>query len=126
MPPSSSLIITVTGATTGFGRLTAQTLALAGHVVYGGFLHAANKEPEPFEEAASFSKQHNVQLHGIQLDVTSDSIIQTAVDRIVSEQGRIDVVVHNAGHMNFGPAEAFTPQQFMDLYEGKLNQNLLS
>ena len=32
-------------------------------------------------------------------------------------QGRLDVVVHNAGHMVLGPAEAFTPQQLADLYD---------
>ncbi len=119
MASSSSLVIVVTGAATGFGRLAAQTLARAGHIVYGGFLHSSDKDSEPFGEAATFSKEHNVQLHGIQLDVTSDSIIEQAVDTIISEQGRVDVVVHNAGHMNFGPTDAFTPEQFMTLYEGK-------
>lgn len=114
----SSLVIVVTGAAAGFGRLTAQTLARAGHVVYGGFLHASDKDKKPYEEAAAFSKKHNVKLHGIQLDVTSDSIIKQAVDTIISQQGRVDVVVHNAGHMNFGVTEAFTPEQFMSLYEG--------
>ena len=33
------------------------------------------------------------------------------------EAGRIDVVIHNAGHMSFGPAEAFTPEQFAELYD---------
>jgi len=31
--------------------------------------------------------------------------------------GRLDVVIHNAGHMVFGPAEAFTPEQFAELYD---------
>jgi NAD(P)-dependent dehydrogenase (short-subunit alcohol dehydrogenase family) len=35
----------------------------------------------------------------------------------VAESGRIDVVVHNAGHMMFGPAEAFTPEQFAQQYD---------
>ena len=37
--------------------------------------------------------------------------------KIVAEQGRLDVVMHNAGHMSFGPAEAFTPEQFAELYD---------
>ena len=116
---SRSLVIVVTGAATGFGRLTAQTLARAGHVVYGGFLHASDRDNKPYEEAAAFSKEHAVKLYGIQLDVTSDSIIKQAVDTIISQQGRVDIVVHNAGHMNFGVTEAFTPEQFMSLYEGE-------
>jgi NAD(P)-dependent dehydrogenase (short-subunit alcohol dehydrogenase family) len=35
----------------------------------------------------------------------------------VSENGRLDVVIHNAGHMVFGPAEAFTPEQLAELYD---------
>src|SRR6201999_244513 len=35
----------------------------------------------------------------------------------IAAHGRIDVIVHNAGHMVFGPAEAFTPEQFAQLYD---------
>lgn len=37
--------------------------------------------------------------------------------KIISVHGHIDVVVHNAGHMDFGPAEAFTPEQLAELYD---------
>jgi len=36
---------------------------------------------------------------------------------IIAEFGRLDVVIHNAGHMVFGPAEAFTPEQLAELYD---------
>jgi NAD(P)-dependent dehydrogenase (short-subunit alcohol dehydrogenase family) len=39
------------------------------------------------------------------------------VARIIAESGGIDVLVHNAGHMMFGPAEAFTPEQFAQQYD---------
>ncbi len=45
-----------------------------------------------------------------------------AIEKIVTAHGRLDVVIHNAGHMVFGPAEAFTPEQFAQLY----NVNVLS
>ena len=37
--------------------------------------------------------------------------------KIVTENKRLDVVIHNAGHMVFGPAEAFTPEQLAELYD---------
>jgi NAD(P)-dependent dehydrogenase (short-subunit alcohol dehydrogenase family) len=39
------------------------------------------------------------------------------VERIIGNSGRVDVVMHNAGHMAFGPAEAFTPEQYAELYD---------
>jgi NADP-dependent 3-hydroxy acid dehydrogenase YdfG len=60
---------------------------------------------------------HSVDLHSIELDVLSQESTDAALKTIISENGRIDVVVHNAGHMVFGPAEAFTPEQFAQLYD---------
>lgn len=122
---SHPLVILISGASTGFGLLTAHTLALAGHTVYAGHLHSPSKDPAPYDAASAFSKQHNVQLKSIELDVTSDEVIKRCVDEIISTEGQIDVVVHNAGHMNFGPAEAFTPEQFMKLYDGNSSHLLL-
>ena len=44
--------------------------------------------------------------------------IAAAVDAIVGEHGRIDVLFHNAGHMVYDPSEAFTPEQLGELYDG--------
>jgi NAD(P)-dependent dehydrogenase (short-subunit alcohol dehydrogenase family) len=41
----------------------------------------------------------------------------TGIQEIISRNGRLDVIVHNAGHMVFGPAEAFTPEQLAELYD---------
>ncbi|WP_307610306.1 SDR family NAD(P)-dependent oxidoreductase [Pseudarthrobacter sp. W1I19] len=43
--------------------------------------------------------------------------MQAAIDKVIAEQGRIDVLVHNAGHMTTGPAEAFSVGQFASLYD---------
>lgn len=37
--------------------------------------------------------------------------------RLLAEAGHLDIVIHNAGHMVFGPAEAFTPEQLAELYD---------
>jgi NAD(P)-dependent dehydrogenase (short-subunit alcohol dehydrogenase family) len=118
MAAQTPLVIVITGAGTGFGRLTAHALASAGHIVYGGLRGSRERQPKQYEEAQSFSKQNDVKLYPIQLDISSEEIVQQAVKTIISEQDHIDVVVHNAGHMNLGPTEAFTPEQFVELYEG--------
>jgi NAD(P)-dependent dehydrogenase (short-subunit alcohol dehydrogenase family) len=49
--------------------------------------------------------------------VTSQASVDAAVARVEGEHGRIDVLIHNAGHMVTGPAEAFTPEQLAELYD---------
>jgi NAD(P)-dependent dehydrogenase (short-subunit alcohol dehydrogenase family) len=51
------------------------------------------------------------------MDVASQKSIDAAFKQILDENGRLDVLIHNAGHMVFGPAEAFTPEQLAELYD---------
>lgn len=110
-------IIIITGASSGFGALTARTLAKAGHIVYASMRDTGGRNAPQVEDARKFAKQNGVDLRTIELDVASQASADAAVDAVVSENKRLDVVIHNAGHMVFGPAEAFTPEQFADLYD---------
>src|SRR5262249_39356039 len=58
-----------------------------------------------------------VDLRTVELDVSSQESADGAIRQILDEAGRLDVVIHNAGHMGFGPAEAFTPEQIAELYD---------
>ncbi len=53
----------------------------------------------------------------LELDVQAQDSADQAMAEIIAQCGRLDVVVHNAGHMMFGPAEAFTAEQFAQLYD---------
>ena len=53
----------------------------------------------------------------LELDVQDETSVASAVTTIIREHGRLDVLVHNAGHMVFGPSEAFTPEQLAELYD---------
>jgi NAD(P)-dependent dehydrogenase (short-subunit alcohol dehydrogenase family) len=68
-------------------------------------------------EAGNYSTEHGATLLPVELDIADDASVRAAVDRIHDEQGRLDVLVHNAGHMVTGPTEAFTPEQLADLYD---------
>lgn len=112
-----SKTILVTGASSGFGELTSYQLADAGHVVYASMRGLTARNAAKAEQARTYAAEHGVDLRTLELDIQDQDSVDAAVARIIAEQGRIDVIVHNAGHMAFGPAEAFTPEQFASLYD---------
>jgi NAD(P)-dependent dehydrogenase (short-subunit alcohol dehydrogenase family) len=114
---SEKAVVLVTGASSGFGRLTAEALAKAGHTVYASMRDVAGRNAKNAAEMAATSARDSVDLRAIELDVQSESSANAAAEQIIAETGRIDVVVHNAGHMMFGPAESFTPEQFAQQYD---------
>jgi NAD(P)-dependent dehydrogenase (short-subunit alcohol dehydrogenase family) len=113
----SKHVILVTGASSGFGLMTAQSLAQAGHTVYASMRETAGRNAPQVAAVAAWAAEHNVDLRTIELDVQSDASAEAGVAAILSQAGRLDVIVHNAGHMVFGPAEAFTPDQFIQQYD---------
>jgi NAD(P)-dependent dehydrogenase (short-subunit alcohol dehydrogenase family) len=110
-------VIIVTGASSGFGLMAAQGLAQAGHTVYAGMRDTAGRNARQVEALKQFAADHKIDLSAIDMDVVSQSSVDAAVEQIMGARGRIDVIVHNAGHMSFGPSEAFTPEQFAELYD---------
>ena len=79
----------VTGASSGIGEATAQRLVMAGYKVYGTSRRAAKASQRSFEL--------------LPLDVTSDESVEAAVGEVLRSEGRIDLLVNNAG---FGIAPA--------------------
>ena len=110
-------VIVVTGASSGFGRLAANGLAEAGHTVYASMRETAARNAPQAADVKAYARAKGADLRTIELDVGSQSSVDAAIRAIITEHGRLDVVVHNAGHMVFGPAEAFTPEQFAELYD---------
>ena len=110
-------VIVITGASSGFGALAARALAKAGHTVYASMRDTAGRNAPEVKAAKEFSSENNVDLRTIELDVMSEESVTAAIQKIIADNGRLDVVIHNAGHMVFGPAEGFTPEQLAELYD---------
>jgi len=105
-------VILITGTSSGIGRLAAETLALAGHRVYASMRGTASAN---HEAAEALSK---IPVRVIDLDVTQTESVSHAVQAVIQEAGRLDVLINNAGHMSIGIAEGFTEaqvQQQMDV-----------
>ncbi|MCV9907676.1 SDR family oxidoreductase [Brucella sp. HL-2] len=110
-------IILVTGSSSGFGRLTSEALARAGHTVYASMRDIAGRNSVNVAQMLEMTCRQKIDIRPIELDVQSEVSVDRAIENIVTEAGAIDVIVHNAGHMMFGPAEAFTPDQFAQQYD---------
>ncbi len=103
--------ILITGASTGFGRDTAETLARAGHNVF-----ASMRDPK------AKNRLHADALRGqdievVELDVTDTQSVDRAVAEVIAKAGRIDVLINNAGVLAAGVSEAFTPEQATALFD---------
>jgi NADP-dependent 3-hydroxy acid dehydrogenase YdfG len=109
--------IVITGASSGFGAMTARALADAGHTVYAGMRHPERSNAAAVEDLDAYAKEQSVNLHAVAMDVTEQDMVNAAIAQIIDETGRLDVVVHNAGHMVLGPTEAFSVEQIADLYD---------
>ncbi|WP_416960482.1 oxidoreductase [Streptomyces sp. Agncl-13] len=84
----------VTGASSGIGEATARQLQKAGFIVYG----AARRTDRMSDLAASGVRT-------LPLDVTSETSVGDAVAGIIAAEGRIDVLVNNAGYGSYGALE---------------------
>jgi NAD(P)-dependent dehydrogenase (short-subunit alcohol dehydrogenase family) len=113
----SRQVIVITGASSGFGALTARALARAGHTVYASMRETQGRNRPQVEAVEAFSKENGVDLKVVELDVASDVSVEAGIAKVIAAEGHIDTIIHNAGHMSFGPAEAFTPEQYAELFD---------
>ncbi|GAA3097756.1 SDR family oxidoreductase [Rhizobium viscosum] len=110
-------VIVITGASSGFGALTARALAKAGHIVYASMRETEGRNRPQVEAVEAFSRENRVDLKAVELDVASDVSVEAGIAKVIAAEGHIDTIIHNAGHMSFGPAEAFTPEQYAELFD---------
>ncbi|MBM3492314.1 MAG: SDR family oxidoreductase [Alphaproteobacteria bacterium] len=102
----------VTGTSTGIGRATALHLARAGYQVHATMRDLAKAGP-----LADAAKAAGLSLKVSQLDVADKASMQAAVARILAEDGRVDVLVNNAGLSSSSPAETYPEGEHRALFE---------
>ncbi len=103
--------ILVTGSTSGFGRLTVETLARRGYRVFAGMRAVAGKNAPAAEALRALAQRERLALQIVEIDVTDDASVERAIAVIIGATDRLDVVVNNAGVSYSGPLEAFTLEQ---------------
>jgi short-subunit dehydrogenase len=96
-------VILVTGASSGIGLACATALQAAGHTVYGS--------------SRDLSRTKSVSFKPIELDVTSESSVKAAIAKIIKAEGKLDVLVNNAGNGVTGPAYAMPVESAKKQFE---------
>lgn len=101
-----SNVAIITGAASGFGLGLSKELANRGWVVY-----AADKNPETIGSVSEFGAIPVV------LDVTDGPAVDAAVQKVIAEQGRIDLLVANAGFGNFSSVEETSSEEVRKIFD---------
>jgi NAD(P)-dependent dehydrogenase (short-subunit alcohol dehydrogenase family) len=99
-------VVLITGTASGIGKATAEYLIEKGHIVYGGDIQ--------FEKNRYLD---GIGGHSIDMDVTDLDMVKAGVDRVIAEQGRIDVLVNNAGFGLYAPVEETTEEDMRYQFE---------
>jgi NAD(P)-dependent dehydrogenase (short-subunit alcohol dehydrogenase family) len=107
-----SKTIFITGTSTGFGKLTAITLANAGHSVIAGMRNVAGKNASVAQELNGIP---NVEV--VEIDITSDDSVRQAFEHVLLKYGKIDVLVNNAAVSGFGLLEGYSLDQVRNMFE---------
>ena len=113
----SKQVVLITGSSTGFGRLIAETLARSGHTVFATMRDPGGRNATNASEIRALAKQESLPLNVLELDVTDDASVERAVNICVEHAGRIDVAINNAGYAMIGLAEAVTTEQAQQIMD---------
>ena len=110
-------VVLITGSSTGFGRLFAETLARKGHIVFATMRDSGGRNAKNASEIRALAEKDLLPIHVLELDVTDDASVGRAVDAAVAKGGRIDVAINNAGYYLSGLEEAVTTEQAQRLMD---------
>lgn len=104
-PPQK--VVFITGTASGFGRAVAERFLERGHIVYGADIQIL---PNQYLDELDGG-------HAVIMDVRDDDDVAAAIARVVREQGRIDVVINNAGYGSYGPIESVPVDEVKNQYD---------
>jgi NAD(P)-dependent dehydrogenase (short-subunit alcohol dehydrogenase family) len=114
---NSKQVVLITGSSTGFGRLFADTLARNGHTVFATMRDPGGRNAKNASEIRTLAERDSLPIYVLGLDVTDDASVERAVDAAVAKAGRIDAAINNAGYAVSGLAEAVTTEQAQRLMD---------
>jgi NAD(P)-dependent dehydrogenase (short-subunit alcohol dehydrogenase family) len=109
--PGPQQVVLITGTSSGFGRLIAETLARKNFQVFATMRDLSGRNAAAAREIAELAKRESLSFEPLELEVTEDTSVERAVSKVTMKCGRIDVLVNNAGHGIMDLAESVTMAQ---------------
>jgi NAD(P)-dependent dehydrogenase (short-subunit alcohol dehydrogenase family) len=109
--------ILISGAGTGFGLLTVQTMLRRGWTVYAGIRDPEDRNAERAAKVRDNAASSDGEVVVLDLDVLKEESCARAMSTILARDGKLDAVFHNAGHLYIGYTEAFTADQMREAFE---------
>jgi NAD(P)-dependent dehydrogenase (short-subunit alcohol dehydrogenase family) len=110
-------VVLITGASTGFGRDAAERMARRGMHVFATMRDIRGRNAEHRASLERLARGEDLRLQVLELDVTDDESVRTAVQAALGDAGHLDVVINNAGVAALGITEAYTPEQFQQIFD---------
>lgn len=104
-------VVLITGTSSGFGRLIAETLAGKKFHVFATMRNTKTRNAAAARELEQLAQRESLDLQVLELDVTQDGSVEQAVKEVVAKSGRIDVLVNNAGFGIMDLSETVTTPQ---------------
>ena len=101
--PAQPHVVLITGASAGIGKTTALHLASRGYAVIG-----TSRQMERLSGLFDEAEERGVRLFGVELDPNSDESVQTVMPGLISQFGRVDSLVNNAGFGVWGPVDSLS------------------
>ena len=111
-PNNQLSVAVVTGSSSGIGLATSLALARNGYLTYATMRNLAKRD-----SIQSVAEKQHLPVRVVQLDVTDENSINNAIQSILSESGRIDLLVNNAGYALTGAFEDIGIDEIKALYE---------
>lgn len=111
-----SKVIVVTGASSGFGKLTVLELARRGHSVVATMRDIDGRNSKVRDELLDAAAAEGATLQVLEMDVADDASVSSTIAQVVAQHGKIDVLVNNAGLMPIGVTEAYTTSDVERLF----------
>jgi NAD(P)-dependent dehydrogenase (short-subunit alcohol dehydrogenase family) len=105
---SEGNVILITGASSGFGRLMAETFARKGNIVFASMRQVNGHNSGAREELVALARTKGLSLSVVEIDVTDEASVNSGVEEAIKRAGRINVLVNNAGLTHIGLTEACT------------------